>query len=130
MKSISIKKVLSGETEQIVQKVTEALKQQGFGVLTRIDLDVKIKEKLGKDLKPIIILGACNPKLAFDAYVENPDVTALLPCNAVLRELDQGKVSVELARPSVLMEIVGERKLVEMSEEADKLLQKALESLH
>lgn len=130
MKSINIKKVIWGEAEQVVQKVTDALKQQGFGVLTRINLHEKIKEKLGKDLQPIIILGACNPQLAYDAYVANPDVTALLPCNAVLRVLDEGKVSVELAKPSALMEIVGERKLVEMAEEADRLLQKALDSLN
>lgn len=129
MKSLSIKKILSGEREQVVQKVTEALKKQGFGVLTRIDLHEKIKEKLGKDLQPVIILGACNPQLAYDAYIANPDVAALLPCNAVLRVVDEGKVSVELARPSALMEIVGERKLVEMAEEADSLLQKALDSL-
>lgn len=129
MNSISIKKILSGEREQVVQKVTEALKQQGFGVLTRIDLHEKIKEKLGKDLQPVIILGACNPQLAYDAYIANPDVAALLPCNAVLRVVDEGKVSVELARPSALMEIVGERKLVEMAEEADRLLQKVLDSL-
>lgn len=129
MKELNIKKIVKGEAESIVSKVTDALKEQGFGVLTRIDLDTKIKEKIGKEINPVIILGACNPKLAYEAYLSNPDVTGLLPCNAVIRQLNQSETSVEFVKPTALMEILGDEKLINLSRDADNLLLKALNTL-
>lgn len=129
MKSVNIKKEVSGELDPTVEAVTLALKEQGFGVLTRIDLHAKIKEKLGKDLRPTVILGACNPALAYDSYLANPDVSSLLPCNAVIRDLGNGKLSVELARPTALMEMLGDARLVELAKEADAKLETALKSI-
>ena len=114
--TINFKKEISADVEDAVERVTAALKAEGFGVLTRIDLHSKIKEKLGKELRPAIILGACNPQLAYEAYQQNPDVASLLPCNAVVRDLGAGKVSIELAKPSALMEILGDQKLVTLAE--------------
>jgi uncharacterized protein (DUF302 family) len=102
------------------------LKLEGFGVLTRIDFHLKMKEKLGKDVKPTVILGACNPKLAYEAFQANTDVTALLPCNAVVRETAPGKASVELALPSALMTILGDSGLVRLAAEADAILGRVL----
>ena len=129
MNSINLKKTVSGDLEGVIAGLTEALKAQGFGILTRIDFHAKMKEKLGKDLPPVVILGACNPALAYEAYSRSPDVTSLLPCNAVVREVGAGRYSVELAKPSSMMEILGDRDLTQMACEADARLAKALESV-
>ena len=72
----------------------------------------KIKEKTGKDIIPTVILGACNPNLAYEAYSADSDVASLLPCNAVIRETAPGTISVELAAPSAMMRILGHAKLI------------------
>ena len=129
MNSINFKKTISGDVERAIEKVTTSLKGEGFGVLTRIDLHSKIKEKLGKDIQPIVILGACNPQLAFEAYQHNPDVASLLPCNAVIRDHGNGRVSIELAKPSSMMEILGDQQLVALAKNADDRLKRVLEIL-
>jgi uncharacterized protein (DUF302 family) len=106
--------------------VTRALANEGFGILTRIDMHSKIKEKTGKEIVPTVILGACNPNLAYEAYTRNSDVASLLPCNAVIREIAPGKISVEFALPSAMMQILGDAKLVELALEADKRIEAAL----
>lgn len=129
MSSINMKKEISGPLEVAIASVTAALKSEGFGVLTRIDLHTKVKEKLGQDLRPVVILGACNPQLAFEAYSYNSEVASLLPCNAVLRDIGDNRISVELARPSALMKFLGDEKLENMALNADLLLQAALNRL-
>jgi uncharacterized protein (DUF302 family) len=129
MKKINLKKTINGSTEEVVTKLTDALKHEGFGVLTRIDLDAKIKEKLQKIIPPAVILGACNPQLAYEAYQINTDVASLLPCNAVVREVEPGTVSIELARPSFMMEAIEDDKLMELGKKADQRLIRVLESL-
>jgi uncharacterized protein (DUF302 family) len=126
-KSINIKREIQGSVDEAVGRITQALKDEGFGVLTRIDLHAKFKEKLGKDVPATVILGACNPQLAFEAYSRAPDVTSLLPCNAVVRELGPGRVSIELALPTALMEILGDPALVGLAREADQKLGRALD---
>ncbi len=129
MSLINLKREIKGPMESAIERVTEALKTQGFGVLTRIDLHTKVKENLGKDLRPVVILGACNPQLAFEAYNQNSDVASLLPCNAVVRDVGNDRISVELAKPSTLMKFLGDEKLVTMALDADARLLLALESL-
>jgi len=129
MHEINFKKSISGQFDQVINQVTEALKKEGFGVLTRIDLDSKIKEKLGKEINPVAILGACNPQLAYEAYNQNSDVASLLPCNAVIRKIGDDKVSVELAKPSALMEMLDDESLVAQAKEADEKLRKVINSL-
>lgn len=130
MNDINFKKEIDGEFESVVEKVTEKLKEQGFGVLNRIDLHSKIKEKINKDLRPTAILGACNPQLAYEAYLQNPDVASLLPCNAVVREVREGRISIELAKPTSLMKMLGDEKLVELARVADQRLESALASVN
>jgi len=125
---INFKTRVNGNIETIIDKVTLALKEQGFGVLTRIDFHCKVKEKLGKDMDPVVILGACNPLLAFEAYQENSDVTAVLPCNVVLRQLGD-EVSVEFAKPTAMMKILGDSKLVDYAKDADEKLKKVADQL-
>jgi uncharacterized protein (DUF302 family) len=127
MKEINFKKVVQGQLEDRVKLLTEALKAEGFGVLTRIDFDCKIKEKLGKDLNPVVVLGACHPQLAYEAYLRNTDVSSLIPCNAVIRELEPNKLSIELMKPSAMMEVLGDQDLVELAKEADSKLKRALD---
>ena len=129
MQEVNFKKEVSGEVETCVTKVTAKLKEQGFGVLSRIDLHAKIKEKINKDIRPTVILGACNPQLAYEAFLENPDVASLLPCNAVIRDIGEGRVSVELAKPTFMMKMLDDPKLVELAKEADRRLGVALSEI-
>lgn len=103
MQNLAIKKTLTGNIDQITASLIEAIKPAGFGILTRIDFDQKIKEKLGHDLPKTIILGACNPKLAYDAYQQTTDVALLIPCNIVVREIGNDQVVVEAMRPSAML---------------------------
>jgi uncharacterized protein (DUF302 family) len=86
----------------------------------------KIKEKTGKDIVPTVILGACNPNLAYEAYTANTDVASLLPCNAVVREIAAGKISLEFAAPTGMMRILGDARLTELAREADARIERAL----
>lgn len=129
MQEVNFKKVVSSEVEACVVKVTEKLKDQGFGVLTRIDLHAKIKEKINKEIRPTVILGACNPQLAYEAFLKNPDVASLLPCNAVIRDIGEGRLSVELAKPTFMMKMLDDSKLVELAKEADERLIIALSEI-
>lgn len=128
MAPINLKKEFHGSFDSAIIKITEALKAQGFGVLTRIDLHEKFKEKLGKEVRPVTILGACNPALAYEAYQVNSDVASLLPCNAVVREVEDQRVSIELASPTFMMEMLGDSQLMRAGQDADKKLSEALKS--
>lgn len=129
MQALNMKRTVHGTLTEVIERITAALQQERFGILTRIDLHEKFKEKLGKDVPPVVILGACNPQLAFEAYSKDPDVTALLPCNVVVRALGPGSISVELAKPSSLMAVLGDPQLAAMAEQADARLARALDSL-
>ncbi|MBK6999943.1 MAG: DUF302 domain-containing protein [Rhodoferax sp.] len=126
MNHINFKREIAATVDQAVERVTKALAEQGFGILTRIDMHSKILDKTGKVIIPTVILGACNPNLAYEAYIVNSDVAGLLPCNAVIRELAPGKISVELTAPSAMMRILGDDHLVQLAGEADKRIELAL----
>ncbi|MBU1237788.1 MAG: DUF302 domain-containing protein [Gammaproteobacteria bacterium] len=128
MNGINFKREIQDTLDHAIERATRALAAEGFGVLTRIDMHAKIKEKTGKDMIPTVILGACNPNLAYEAYEANPDVTSLLPCNAVVREIAPGKVSLEFAAPTGLMRILGDERLTELAAEADRRIQRALDN--
>lgn len=129
MNNINFKREISTSVDEAVDRVSSALAKQGFGILTRIDMHSKIMEKTGKEIIPTVILGACNPNLAYEAYVANSDVAGLLPCNAVIREITRGRISIELTAPSAMMRILGDDQLVELAGEADKRLELALASV-
>lgn len=129
MSTLNMKQTVLGSLPEVIDRVTAAIQKEGFGVLTRIDLHQKFKEKLGQDVAPVVILGACNPQLALAAYQANPDVTALLPCNVVVRELAPGQMSVEIVKPSSMMAMLGEDGLAQLAQQADARLAAALASL-
>ena len=112
-------------------RVVEALKDQGFGVLTEIDVQKTLKEKLGADMEPYLILGACNPLLAQRALDADRSIGLLLPCNVVLRQED-GDVRVSIQDPRTMFEVTDPRTQVDLAglpEEARSRLHAALESL-
>jgi uncharacterized protein (DUF302 family) len=122
---------LDGPFEQAIETVGAALKEQGFGILTRIDVKATLKEKLDVDFRDYVILGACNPKLAHRALSARPDVGLLLPCNVTVEESDGG-VAVRIADPVVMMATGGfehDAIIVEVAAEARKLLKQAAETL-
>jgi uncharacterized protein (DUF302 family) len=106
MSNLSISKETTGTVDEVCAKVTESIKAIGFGILTRIDFDQKIQEKLNEKIKRCVILGACNPKLALEAYKQSTDVALLIPCNIVVRETENGKVIIEAMRPTKMLDFV------------------------
>ncbi len=126
MTTINFKREISATVDQAVERATRALGAVGFGVLTRIDMHSKIMEKTGKDIIPTVILGACNPNLAYEAYTANSDVASLLPCNAVIREIAPGRISLEFIRPTAMMQILGDVRLAELARAADVKIESAL----
>lgn len=109
-------------------KVREALQKVGFGIISEIDIQAKLKEKLGVDHSPHKILGACNPKLAYEALKENPDVALALPCNVVLRE-EKGETHVSALKPSVALEPFKGLKVQETACKAEEALERVFDDL-
>lgn len=129
MGNFAITREISGSVETAVEKVTEAIKSAGFGVLTRIDFDQKIQEKLGEKINRCVILGACNPKLALEAYRQSTDTALLIPCNIAVTEVQPGKVRIEAMRPTAMLKFLPAVKPDPAMDEAEKKLRTALSSL-
>ncbi len=114
--------------EEAEAKVTQALKEEGFGILTRIDVKATLKQKLDVDFRPYVILGACNPKLANRALSEDDSVGLLLPCNVVVAE-GSGGAEVALARPQTMFEMVDNPAVQPVADEAEERIQRVFRSL-
>ena len=106
-----------------------ALAEQGFGVLTEIDLSATLKEKIGADVPAQVILGACRPPLAYAAVQAEPSIGLLLPCNVVVRDTGDGATVVEAVDPSVMETLTHNDKLADVAADARQRLQSALDSL-
>lgn len=115
--------------EKAVQRVTMALKEEGFGVLTEIDVRVTLKKKLDVDFPRYMILGACNPPLAHKALLAEHEIGALLPCNVVVFDDEAGGSVVTAVDPRAMMAMVQNPALQPVGEEAAERLQRALNSL-
>jgi uncharacterized protein (DUF302 family) len=129
--NIAISMPLRTSFEDAVARTREALAEQGFGVLTEIDVKATLKAKLGQDMEDYLILGACNPPLAHRAVEANRQIGLLLPCNVVVRaDRDRaGTVLVEAMNPGLLVEVTAEPELRPVAEEVTGKLQAAIDSL-
>ena len=115
--------------EEALRLTREALKEQGFGVLTEIDVKQTMKDKLDVDFKPYIILGACNPPLAHQALMAEPDIGLMLPCNLVVYEEGPGAAMVEAIAPLAAMGVVGNPALDEVAQQVQTRLTVALDAI-
>jgi uncharacterized protein (DUF302 family) len=116
-----------GGIDDVEMRVTAALKDVGFGILTRIEADKVLKEKLGVDSAPYRILGACNPKLAHQALDMRPEVGVFLPCSVCLRQESDGSVSIWALDPGTVVETLNDPGLSPYGAHARELIQKALD---
>ena len=105
--SYHISRLIDGGFDAAIVRVTEALKAEGFGVLTQIDVTATLKAKLGKDFRPYRILGACNPGLALEALSAEDKVGVMLPCNVVVQQRDDGAIEISAIDPAAPMRAIG-----------------------
>lgn len=129
MKSYGFTKNLEGISfSEAVTKTTTALSDEGFGVLTTIDVKATFKKKLDKDFRPYTILGACNPGLAFDAISADGEIGLLLPCNVVVQETDKGVV-VSIIDPAAMFSVVDNPNMAPIVEGVGEKLARVLAAL-
>jgi uncharacterized protein (DUF302 family) len=122
-------KTVPGTFDEVILKVTEALKEQGFGVLTEIDLKATLKKKLDVDFYNYTILGACNPDFAYKALQAEDKIGTMLPCNVIVQEKLAGQVEVSAVDPAASMQAIENNKLKEISLEVRDKLKKVIDQL-
>lgn len=115
--------------EEAIERVTTALKDEGFGVLTTIDVQSTLKEKIGVDREPYVILGACAPQLANQALDAEPEIGVLLPCNVVVYQTD-GETRVSIMDPIAALGLTGNEQIEELANEVKARLERVLNSLN
>ena len=125
-----IRKTLTLGYADAVERTKNALQEQGFGVLSEIDMQQKLKEKLGVDSGRYVILGACNPPLAWKALQAEPEIGLLLPCNVIVYESTGGECVVAAVDPDLMLGVVGENPIVaEVARESRIRLERALTAI-
>lgn len=114
---------------ETVERVTSELQKEGFGIITEIDLKSKFNEKLGKDFRNYKILGACNPKLAFEAVQKESHIGVMLPCNVLVQEHENGEVEVSAINPMQSIGVVGNPELNSLAEDVTNKLKSAIDRI-
>ena len=124
-----INKTLNGTFEEVIDKVTNGLKEEGFGVLTEIDIKETLKKKLAVDFKKYRILGACNPPYAYKALLAEDKIGTMLPCNVIVQEVEAGVVEVAAVNPMASMMAVENENLNTIAKEITAKLEKIVKAL-
>jgi uncharacterized protein (DUF302 family) len=127
--SYCFSKTLTIPFEAAISRVTEALKKEGFGILTEIDVKETLKKKLGVEFRPYKILGACNPPFAYQALLAEDKIGLMLPCNVIVQEIAPGKVEVSAVDPIASMRAVDNPKLADIAKEIQAKLKAVIDSL-
>ena len=122
-------KTISGNFDEAIQKVTDALKAEGFGILTEIDIKATLKKKLDVDFYNYKILGACNPPFAYKALLAEDKIGTMLPCNVIVQEKIPGQVEVSAVDPAASMQAIENKALNDIAAEIRGMLQKIIEQL-
>lgn len=122
-------KTLKGNFNDIVEKVIEALKKEGFGILTEIDIKETLKKKLDVNFNNYKILGACNPPYAHKALIAENKIGTMLPCNVIVQELDSGDIEIAAVNPMASMQAVQNKVLKVIAEEITDKLKSIIEKL-
>ncbi len=122
-------KYVDQDFDEAIETVTEELGREGFGVLTEIDVQATLKKKLGEDMRPYRILGACNPPLAHQAVTAVPEIGLLLPCNVLVREDDNGKVHVSFMDPGSVLGLVDNPDVEPLAAQVKEKLERVLAAL-
>jgi len=125
----NISRKSTGDFDATLARVKEALKSEGFGVLTEIDVAGTLKAKIGKDFRPYRILGACNPNYAFEALSEEAHIGVMLPCNVTVQRYDNGEVEVSSIDPATAMQSVGNAKLEGVASKVRDALKRVIDSI-
>ena len=124
-----IEKSISASFEDALEKTEQALKEEGFGVISEIDIDQKLKEKIGVDYPKYKILGACNPPLAYQALQKENKIGTMLPCNVIVREAEDGMIEIAAVDPVASMMAVQNDSLGEIAFDVQSRLQRVINSL-
>lgn len=122
-------KTLNGTFEEVIEKVTKELKEEGFGILTEIDVKETLKKKLDVNFKKYRILGACNPPYAHKALLAEDKIGTMLPCNVIVQEIEEGVIEVAAVNPMASMQAVENEKLNEIANEITAMLENVIEKL-
>jgi len=129
MSKYAIRAEVDRPYEETVAAAKAALASEGFGVLTEIDVKATMKKKLDKDIRPYVILGACNPPNAYKVLSAEPDIGLMLPCNVVVYEAESGKTVIAAIDPAVVMEPVGNKELIPVAREIGNRLRRVVEAV-
>jgi uncharacterized protein (DUF302 family) len=128
MISYGFTKEIEAQFEQVLEKLLVQLEKEGFGVIGKIDIGQKLREKLGVEFRKYVILGACNPPLAYKALSAEENIGLMLPCNVIVYE-KAGKTVVGTIRPSTMMSMIGNPALTAIAEDVEEKLKRVLDSI-
>ena len=121
--------IVSGDFDTTIEKVTQLLQKEGFGILTQIDIKETLKKKLDVDFKKYKILGACNPPFAYKALQSEDKIGTMLPCNIIVQELGPNKIEVAAINPMVSMQAVKNSQLEDVAQEVSERLENVIKQL-
>lgn len=124
-----IEKTTNYNFDEAIDKVTEELKKEGFGVLSTINMQEKLKDKVGVDIRKYTILGACNPPAAYKALQAEDKIGTMLPCNVIVQELENGNVEVAAVDPQASMMAIENTELVSVAIEIKEKLERVIQAL-